>query len=299
MKKSLIALPLLFSAVACSQQKAEDTAATDASSTMEIASEGQADVAARPRSESADSVAAAPDIDTSVAPGVAFDFRYNFGLPSERIGGVQEEHAQACKKLGIAKCRVTGMDYKAGNGGDISAMLAFKVDPALATDFTRDAKKIVEQAEGELSNANLTGTDVGSNIAVTEANATEVKAELAKIETQIALPGISKEVRARLVEQTAELREQLRSLSQSKNADKVALTMTPVVFEYQTRHSIPGFNGGSPIAGAAAASVSSFVTMLQFIMVAIGVIAPWALFGGAVFWIVRRFRKKPVAIDAS
>ncbi len=297
MKKSLIALPLLFAAVACSQEKSADTAATEATTAVDARADVHAEAAAIERPEVYAGAAKAPDIDTSVAPGVAFDFRYIFALSSERIGGVQEEHAQACKKLGIAKCRVTGMDYKASNGDDITAMLAFKVDPAIATDFTRDAKRIVEQAEGELSNANLTGTDVGSNIAVTEANADEIKAELAKIESQMVMPGISKEVRARLVEQTADLREQLRSLSQSKNADKAALTMTPVVFEYQTRHSIPGFDGTSPIAGAAAASVSSFVTMLQFIMIAIGVIAPWALFGGAIFWLVRRFRK-PRAVQS-
>ncbi len=282
MRKSLIILPLLFAAAACGQ-KADETS----HQSSDLAAPGAAAEAA-----ASDGAAAAPDIDTSVAPGVAFDFRYQFALASERIGGVQEEHAQACKKLGIAKCRVTGMDYKASGTGDITALLAFKVAPDVATDFTRDAKRIVEQAEGELTNANLTGTDLGSNIAITEANEDELRAELATIQKQIDTTGLSKEVRARLVEQAAELREQLRNLKQTKNADRTALAMTPVVFEYETAHGIPGFDGQSPFAGAAAASVSSFIAMLKFLMIAIGVIAPWALFGGAIFWAVRRFRSK-------
>jgi Domain of unknown function (DUF4349) len=294
MRKSWIVLPLLFAATACSQ-KADEAPSEREMAVVEEAAPSRVAMDAA----SGEGAAAAPEIDTSVAPGVAFDFRYNFALASDRIGGVQEEHAQACKKLGIAKCRVTGMDFKSSSGGDVAAMLAFKVDPAIATDFTRDAKRIVEQAEGELSSANLTGSDLGSNIAVNEEDADAVKAELATIQKQIETPGLSKEVRARLVEQTANLREQLRGLTQSKNSDKTALAMTPVVFEYETRHNIPGFDGKSPITGAAAASVSSFVTMLKFIMIAIGVIAPWALFGGAIYWAIRRFRKPPVAADAS
>ncbi len=294
MRKSWIVLPLLFAAAACGQKSDEKASQRDSSVAEEAAPSSTA------REEASDAAAlSAPDIDTDVAPGVAFDFRYNFALASERIAGVQEDHAQACKKLGIAKCRVTGMDYKSEGSGDVAAMLAFKVDPAIATDFTRDAKRIVEQAEGDLTNANLTGTDVGSNIAATEADADELNKELATIQKQIETPGLSKQVRARLVEQTANLREQLRNLNQSRNADKNALTMTPVVFDYETRHSIPGFDGRSPIAGAAAASVNSFMTMLQFILVAIGVVAPWALFGAAIYWIVRRFRKKAVATNVS
>ncbi len=289
MRKSFFALPLLFAIAACSQDSVVEAPRSDAAASEDAATEAT----------SSDAAITAPDIKTDVAPGVAFDFRYNFALASDRISGVQEEHAQACKKLGIARCRVTGMDYTANGSGDVSAMLAFKLDPASATDFTRDAKKIVEQAEGELTDANLTGTDLGSNVAVTEANADEIKAELATIQRQIETPGLSKDVRARLMEQSAELREQLRSLSQSKNKDKSALAMTPVVFAYETAHSIPGFDGTSPIASAASASVSSFVTMLKFILVAVGVIAPWALFGGAIFWIVRRFRKKPTRVDAA
>ena len=42
--------------------------------------------------------AAAPGVDVTAAPGVAFNYRYAFRLPSENISGVQEAHAQACEK---------------------------------------------------------------------------------------------------------------------------------------------------------------------------------------------------------
>ena len=66
----------------------------------------------------------------TAAPGVAFNYRYAFRLPAERVAEVQEQHAQACEQLGVARCRITGMLYRLVNDDDIEAMLAFKLDPA-------------------------------------------------------------------------------------------------------------------------------------------------------------------------
>jgi Domain of unknown function (DUF4349) len=312
MKNALIALPLLFAAAACSQQKSADDAArtgpyearSDVAATTRIApptaeaakAAGTAvDIAEQAASLSPD----APDVAVNAAPGVAFDFSYSFTLAADRISGVQEEHAEACQKLGVARCRITGMRYSAQHRGDVGAMTAFKLDPAIARSFAKDATRTVEQAEGKLATAELQGSDVGSRIAADEGQAASLRAELASIERQLAVKGLASQVRIQLDAQARDLRETLRNLERSQDQGKASLATTPVVFNYATASGLPGLGEGSPFAGAATASVNSFVTMLQFFMVAIGVIAPWALFGGAIFWIVRRFRKGPVAPQAT
>src|SRR5438045_5771082 len=77
----------------------------------------------------------APGITPTAAPGVAFNYRYAFRLPAERIAGVQEEHAQACEKLGIARCRITGMSFRRTSDREVEARLDFKLDPAIARNF--------------------------------------------------------------------------------------------------------------------------------------------------------------------
>lgn len=59
----------------------------------------------------ASDTAGAPGIAVTAAPGVAFNYRYGFRLPPRAIAAVQEAHASTCEKLGIARCRITGMDY--------------------------------------------------------------------------------------------------------------------------------------------------------------------------------------------
>src|SRR4051794_40271686 len=52
-----------------------------------------------------------PNIALSAAPRVAFNYAYDFNLPDERISATQEAHASECEKLGLARCRITGMSY--------------------------------------------------------------------------------------------------------------------------------------------------------------------------------------------
>ena len=46
-----------------------------------------------PAADSRASVAGGPNVGPTAAPGVAFNYRYAFRLPAERIAQVQEQHA--------------------------------------------------------------------------------------------------------------------------------------------------------------------------------------------------------------
>ena len=82
--------------------------------------------------DSTASRAGGPNVGPTAAPGVAFNYRYAFRLAAPRIAAVQEQHAQLCERLTVARCRITGMRYRVVNERDIEAMLAFKLDPAVA-----------------------------------------------------------------------------------------------------------------------------------------------------------------------
>src|SRR5687767_9664278 len=85
---------------------------------------------------SADSQASrAPGIVPTAAPGVAFSYRYGFRLPDANISAAQEAHATACERLGLAKCRITGMTYQLDDRDRVDATLALAIDPLLARGF--------------------------------------------------------------------------------------------------------------------------------------------------------------------
>ncbi len=293
--RNLIVPALCFAIAACSQDAA-DRATTEKVTTRNV-QDSQVELVA---ADAAGEPASAPAIRASVAPGVAFDYRYSFGLPEDRIGAAQEEHAALCERLGLAHCRVTGMQYNKSSDGDVAASLAFKLDPAMAHSFARDATAIVEKAEGSLTDSVITGEDSGGRIVEGDKQTVSLSAELAKVEAQLRIPNLSKDVRGRLVEQGNELRAQLREVRAKRGADVESLATTPVQFEYHSNEAIFGFDNRSPIQQALRTSGSSFTAMLSFLVLLVGALAPWALLGGAVYWGVRRWRgKRSVVVDTA
>jgi Domain of unknown function (DUF4349) len=296
MKKIGYGLCLALALSACGK-KSEDAVSDAMGETTSNATATVEAAAGTANNTSGDSTAEAPSIDGATAPGVAFDFRYTFSIPGENIASVQEDHAQSCKKLGLDKCQITDLDYSA-NGDDVSAMMAFKITPDIAPDFARDARKAAEKADGKLTNANLDGTDVGTGIAAGEEEAQSVQSELARIDGQLKSQTLTKQARSTLVEKAETLRAELRSTKAAVTEGKAKLAMTPVVFDYQTRSTIAGIDSNSEFGSAFSLSLSSFMTMLQLLIVMLGVAAPWVIvIGGGVF-AVRYFKRKNKTVVA-
>ena len=247
-------------------------------------------------SADAASEAAAPDIPVSVTPGVAFDFRYAFSLPEKSIATVQEAHAAQCARLGIVHCRVTGVLFTKARDGETRASMTFKLDPAMALGFARDATVLVERSGGSLATSNVTGEDVGSGIVANDKSADAVRAELAKIDAQLRIPGLSKTVRSNLVERSNDLRDQLRDLARDRDAKVESLATTPVAFDYETATAV-GLE--APVKQGLSASTASITALLSFLALAMGAVGPWAVLVAAVWWLIARLRRTPASDTAA
>jgi hypothetical protein len=241
---------------------------------------------------------AAPGVSVTAAPGVAFNYRYAFRLPSERIASVQEQHAQACEKLGISRCRITGARYRVMGDREIEGMLAFKLDPAIARAFGKSGVDLVAAAEGMLVDAEINGTDAGAAIGAANRNEAALVEELREIERQLARGGIPAYERARLQQEAQSLRQQIRATRDGRTAQRESLATTPMVFHYGSGELIPGFDTRSPIRAALVQAFENFVGGVATLLVILITLLPWAALGLFGWWAVRRFRgllPKPAA----
>ena len=284
MRARFLVIPLLIAIAGCSQNP---TTKDEAAIAPQAAESAAADAMSSPEGD-------AHDIGANVAPGVAFTYAYNFALPEANIARVQGDHAAACEKLGIIHCRVTGMTFRKQAGEELSAMLSFKLDPAMANSFARGATDIVTRADGSLSSSDVAGNDAGSDIVKADRSNAALSADLAKINAQLKIPGLSREVRSRLVEEANSIRAQMREIGGKRDEGVESLATTPVAFTYADNAAILGFDSTSPVQQAIKSSTYSFAAMISFVMLAVGVLAPWVLLGLGVFWIVRRVRGKSV-----
>ena len=291
--RSFFPLTSLALLAACSAQEQADRSAPTADlktfNSTELMEAPPMD-AQMPSRSSADRTAG-PGINVTAAPGVAFNYQYGFSLPAERVATVQEQHAQLCEKIGIAQCRITGMLYRRVNEEDIEAMLAFKLDPAIARQFGKDGIAIVDGAEGMLVEAQITGEDAGAAIASATRSEAQFQDELRRVEAQLGRSGLTAAERAELQIQAQHLRDSIRSTRADKSRRQDSLARTPVIFRYGAGDYAPGFEDGAPIATALERSGDNLVAGFAAMLVILITLLPWLLLAllGWLGW--RRIRK--------
>ncbi len=244
------------------------------------------------REASSADMAGGPNISVSAAPGIAFNYRYAFRLPNARIQAAQEAHAGMCERLGVARCRITGMRYSLVNERDISASLELKLDPAIARAFGKDAAKVVTDAEGMLVDQQISGVDAGSSIERANRGRAELQDELERVERELARPGLSSVVRDRLLSEAASLRSQIRGLGEQKAADEESLAKTPMVFFYGSGRAIPGFDEPRPLTDAFDRAGYNFLSALGMLIILLATLLPWLALAGLLYWLYRQLRRR-------
>ncbi len=218
-----------------------------------------------------------PDIAPTAAPGVAFNYRYAFRLQNNQIASIQERHAAACEELGIDRCRITGMRYRLVNETDVSAMLEFKLDPAIARSFGRDAGQLVTEAEGMLVDAEISGIDDGANIVRAQRDGANIADTIAELEAQLSTPGLPEGERVLLTQQLERLRQAGQATRERIANSEASLATTPMTFTYGSGEIIPGFDSRTPMREAFRESGSLFFGTIAFFVIALGAILPWLI----------------------
>lgn len=282
----VLATPLIATTIilaACSDNR---NAGSDQTQAMDMREQAPMTEMAVSESMSADAVAG-PDVRVSAAPGVAFNYRYAFRVPDAKIAAVQEEHAAACETLGLSRCRITGMRYSLIDEDEVTASLAFKLDPSIARKFGKDAIASVEKAKGILVDSQIQGVDVGSGISASQRRSSDLQAELTRIDARLKAGGMGDRERTELQEQAQRIRQQLDSERDTRRAGEEQLATTPMEFSYSGGEGIPGFGSGNPFAGAWETAIASFVTMASFLLLLIGGGLPWVLLGALLMWLLR------------
>ena len=258
----------------------------------------QSDAAASPTLSRYAADDAAPGVNVTAAPGVAFTYRYAFRLPAEKLAAAQEAHAQACEALGVAKCRITGMRYRVLGENSNEGTLLFKLDPALARAFGKKGIDAITAAQGKLVDAEITGTDAGAEIARLQALKAQATAELQRLDRELARKDLKSDERAELQNQRQAIAAQLADNKTSTSDQQESLANTPMEFDYQSGPAVQGFDGSAPITSAGNVFVESVSVTIGVVLTVLAALIPPGIIVLALFLLWRRFRPRRKPVDA-
>jgi hypothetical protein len=288
MRRFVPLLGLLLATTACGGGGNQERRSSEDLRTMDVSEERSFSV----NSSAPHAPPPPPGVSVSAAPGVAFNYRYAFRLPGERIAAVQEQHAAACEKLGLDRCRIIGMRYRLVDQDDVEAMLAFKLDPAIARSFGKAGIDLVTRSEGMLVDSEISGEDAGAEIQAASRSEAEYAEELERVEQQLARAGLKSAERAELQAQADRLRQSIRAVRANRADRQESLAKTPVVFNYGSGDLVPGFDDRSPIRTALERAGDNFVGGLATLLVVGLTLLPYALVALLLFWLYRRFGRR-------
>ena len=214
-----------------------------------------------------------PDIAPSAAPGVAFNYAYDFNLADERISATQEAHAGECEKLGLMRCRITGMSYSVDQNEQVTAELDVKLDPTIARQFGKSALQLVERNDGKLIRLNIGSSDEGEKIEQATKQKNDVGRQISQLEQELAKTKPGTAARSNLQSQIQELQRQSSVASHAIEESQATLAVTPMEFHYYGRGGVPGFRE-NPIRGAWQTFVIAVVWLTGALLQALAVLVP-------------------------
>jgi hypothetical protein len=220
-----------------------------------------------------DDTSSPPDISPSAAPGVAFNYAYEFSLPDDRIAATQEAHASACENLGLARCRITGMSYSVDQNEQVTAELDLKLDPTIARQFGKSAQQIVVGDDGKLIRLDIGSSDEGQAIEQASTQKTDTSVQIAQLQQELTKTKPGSATRANLLSQIQDLQQQTAKQSQVIATSQAALANTPMEFHYYGRGGVPGFRG-NPLRQAWHTLVTTIVMIVGILLQALAVLIP-------------------------
>jgi hypothetical protein len=223
-----------------------------------------------------DEATAPPNISPSVTPGVAFNYAYDFNLADDRISATQEAHAAACEKLGLARCRITGMSFNVDQNQGVIAELDLKLDAAIARQFGKSAQQSVEANDGRLIRLAIGSSDEGAAVEQASRQKTNESTQLAQLQEELAKTKPGTQARVGLLNQIQALQQQAAEQTHAIETSQAALASTPMEFHYYGRGGVPGFRG-NPVRAAWHTFVTTVVWLIGILLQVAAVLVPVAI----------------------
>jgi hypothetical protein len=268
------------------------------------------------------SVAAASEAPTTpngalpeTAPRIAYTYGYSFRLPTAAIAAVQERHLQICRDLGEARCRVAAMNRSAraapsepgaepGTGprtepraqAQVTASLQLQVAAPLAARFGEALSAATGRAGGEIGDRTIAAEDVSHDMV-------DHQARIRTRETLIRRLSALLETRSGNIQQAVEaeraINQAQEELDSARNwlaetEGRVAMTRFEISYEAAAPAAIDE-TSADPLATSFSRVGSLTTQSFAAILLIAGLLLPWALIGGGIFWLARWWQRRVAA----
>lgn len=200
----------------------------------------------------------------------AFDYRFAYRLPSDRVKAVLQSNADACDKLGPTRCQIDGMRYSVDDTNRIRAVLMLKIDPTIARGYGEAITKSVTGADGVLVNTAITGT-----ASTTQARSIAVIDRLRdQLKNAQAIASSDSPNAASAKAQADRIQSALDTIAESEAKQGATLATAPMLLTYESSTALTGLGSADANFRNAGQTLENSLARL---LIVLGSIGPWLL----------------------
>lgn len=211
-------------------------------------------------------VSSGDGVEGFVSSAKGFDYRYAYRLPGDKLKSVLQSNADACDRIGAARCRILAMRYRVSDSNQINAVLTLKIDPAIASDYGEAVNKSVTGVYGVLVDTQVTGAD-STNAARSLEVINRLRDQLKSAQGQLATdPG----AKAR----ADKLQSALDTITDVESTQGQSLASAPMLITYTSSNALTGLGSADANFHTAGTSLENSVARLLVVLAAVG---PWLL----------------------
>lgn len=218
--------------------------------------------------------ASSANAEAFASTGTGFDYRYAYRLPGAKVKGVIQSNADACDRIGPARCRILAMRYRVDDGNKTRAVLTLRIDPSIARQFGDAVTKNVASAYGVLTDTEISGAD-------STATARSV-AVVKRLQDQLqnARASTTPDGQAR----AARLQNALSVIAEVEASQGQTLANVPMLFTYESSSALSGLGSSEANFQTAGQTLENSSAQLVQLLASVG---PWCLLMLAVVLLLR------------
>lgn len=223
---------------------------------------------------------------------LAYAYQVGLELPGNRLIGVMDGHAAACRDAGPRLCQL----ISAGRDGDpdayIRGSLSIRGEPRWLQQFMGGLESEARAAGGKIKTQNTSTEDLTRAIVDTEARLRAGRALRDRLQRLLeSRPGRLSDL-LEVERELARVQGEIDATESNLAVMRTRVSMSELTLSYESSARPVASDTFEPLGRALASFLSLIVQGLAAIIMLIAVLIPWALLAAGIAWLVLWVRKR-------
>lgn len=235
-----------------------------------------------------------PDRSVSADPVLYLAYAYGtrLDLPGNRLIGVMDGHATACREAGLSVCQLVASSREGDPAGTLHGSLTLRAEPEWLRRFVAIVESDAAGAAGRVTSQWTTTDDLTRMIVDTEATLRAKRALRDRLQQLLATrPGSLSDLLG-VERELSRVQAEIDSTESNLVAARTRVTMSALTIEY--RSSVRGVAGGKlePLRLATGDFIVALVDSTVTLVSVVGALIPWIAAGTIGAWLLVRRRRR-------